>query len=130
MNFETALAARLLRAAGIAGEVGDRVGWQVRMQGDPLPDITLDIVTDLRPQNFRGFEHCRRTRAQVTVWHRGKAEAVALRDRVIEALAPSALVDGVTFQRATEIAVLPRHERRDATESWQEIIDLILTHNG
>ncbi|QIG80108.1 hypothetical protein [Stakelama tenebrarum] len=130
MSFETAVSARFLADADMTAAIGGRVNWQVRAQGNPLPDITLDIVSDARPQHFKGFERVRPTRVQVTVRAADPASAVRLRDLAIEILVPPAIADGVKFQRAQDVQVRTGFEPGPTEDAFGQILDLILIHNG
>jgi hypothetical protein len=130
VTFETALAGRLLDAPDVVARVGTRVDWEVRVQGAPVPAITLETVTDMRPQTFRGLQRARWTRVQINVWAGSKKDATEIRELVIATLLPATNVGGVQFQRAQDVAVLPRPERTPTEQIYREIIDLTLWHDG
>lgn len=136
MTFETALVRRLLDAATVAEPTSSRVDWMRRPNGS-LPAITLQTISDPRPQHFKGFQSTRSTRVQVDVWAARPGDAVHLRNAVIATLTPGDLVDGVTFQRAMIADVRPGFETDEAAsegqpagELYREIIDIIFTHNA
>jgi hypothetical protein len=136
MSFETALSARLLADADVLGATGGRVDW-MRRPGRALPAVTLQIVSDPRPQHMTGFERVRATQVQIDVWAARPGEAGVLRDRIIAVLAPGAVSEGVRFQRAMVPNVRPGFETDEAGsdaqpagELYRESIDFIFTHNA
>lgn len=98
--MEQALRARALADAGVEAIVGTRVDWGMRNQADPLPAVTLQIISDDRPQHLKGFQPLRMTRVQATCWADEFADAKALAEALIAALVPEAEEDGVRFNRA------------------------------
>jgi len=136
MTFETALVRRLLDAATVAEPTSGRIDWMRRPNGS-LPAITLQTVSDPRPQHFKGFQSTRPTRVQIDVWAARPGDAVQLRNQVIATLAPADVVEGVGFQRAMIADVRPGFETDEAAsegqpagEIYREIIDIIFTHNA
>lgn len=136
MSFELALAKRMLDDETIKGLVGTRVDW-MRRPGRDLPACTLQIVSDARPQHFKGFQAVRQTRVQVDCWAATFAGAIALRDAAIAALTPAATIANVRFDRANVASVRPgfdgdgtASEGQPQGELYREIIDFIFLHNG
>ena len=130
MNFEPALAKRLLNDPAVAAKVGTRIDWDRLTQGAPLDAIVLETVADVRPQHFGGFQKVRGTPVLIHCWSKTKAGAVALRNAVLAAVVPAALVDGVRFQRAQDVGATPTYERTATDERYREIIQITLWHNG
>lgn len=117
MSFETALRKRLLDDAAVRAIVSTRVDWSLRPQGDPYPSVVLTLVSDPRPQHLNGFHPLRETRVQIDCYaaHDKPAQAVALRDAVIDAIStPRVKLGGVRFDRVRINNVL---ERGDQTET-------------
>ena len=136
MSFEAAVAKRLLDDAAVKALVQSRVDW-MRRPGRQLPACTMQIVSDARPQHYKGFQGVRQTRVQVDCWSATFADAIALRDAVIAALVPGATVAGVRFDRAAVASVRPgfdgdgtASEGQPHGELYREIIDFIFLHNG
>ena len=136
MSFEIAVAKRLLDDPAAAAKVATRVDW-MRRPGQALPAYTLQIISDPRPQHYKGFQGVRPTRVQVDCWGATFADAIALRDIAIAVLTPADEVAGVRFDRASVPLVRPGFDG-DGTatdgqprgELYREIIDFIFLHNG
>lgn len=130
MSMETALRARLKDDVAVAALVANRIDWGVRPQGSPLPAIVLTIVADNRRQHMAGFDTFRSTRVQVDCYAATKAEAVQLREAVLDAIVPAAVHSGVEFLRAFLNTVLDRGEQTAAGFIHRELIDASLWHNA
>lgn len=130
MNFDQAVAARLLGDEEVAALVDARVDWERLPQGSPMPAIVLTIVVDERPQTFKRFQATRGTATQIDCYAATKPGSVALRDAVLAAVVAPATIGGVRFQRAQDVSLRRNYEKREATERYREIIDLTLWHNG
>lgn len=136
MSFEAALAKRLLDDVAAKGKVGSRVDW-MRRPGRQLDAYTLQIVSDVRPQHYKGFQGVRTTRVQVDCWSATFAGAIALRDIAIAVLTPAVQVGEVRFDRAAVPLVRPgfdgdgtASDEQPHGELYREIIDFIFLHNG
>lgn len=99
MSWKLGLVERLLADPGIAALVGDRVEWDDLAPDSPLPAITLQTISDPRPQNHDGFDPFRGTRVQVNCLARTAIEADALLELVIAVLVLPAYAAGTTFLR-------------------------------
>jgi hypothetical protein len=130
MNFDQALAARLLSNAGVAALVATRVDWERLPQDSLMPAIVLTIVVDQMPQTMKGFQSVRGTATQIDCYGDTKAQAVALRKAALAAVVPAALIEGVRFQQAQDVSVRRDYRREAAFERYREIIDLTLWHNS
>lgn len=130
MNFDQAVAARLLGNAAVAALVGTRVDWERLPQGSLMPAIVLTIVVDERPQTYKRFQTTRGTATQIDCYAATKPGSVTLRDAVLAAVLAPAAIGGVRFQQAQDVSLRRAYEKRDATERYREIIDLTLWHNG
>lgn len=134
MSLEPAVAARLLAAPDVTSIAGQRIGWLQRLA---TPCVSLTIVSDPRPQHYRGFQRVRQTDIQADCWADNPGAAAALREAVIAALVPAATRNGVTFQRGRVENIRHGAEREPAGSAgrpdavlYRESIDFILTHNA
>lgn len=91
MTWKEALLARVRAAAGVTALVGARSYWEEAPQSAALPYITLNDITQLRPQTLNDWD-LRWSRVQINA----HALTYASKDAIIEA-AVSALVSGGTF---------------------------------
>lgn len=98
--METALRSRLLDDADVTAIVTERVHWSVRPQDDELPSLVLQVISDPRPQTYKGAVGMRQTRVQLDCYAADRAGAVALREAVIAAITPAGTFFGTKFQRA------------------------------
>jgi hypothetical protein len=136
MNFTGAVRTRLLAAGGLAALVARRIYWELRDQGGALPDVTVTVVSDPRDQHFAGFQGSRGTWTQFDCRGRTKDEATAVRDAVLAAIVPEAVVGtgpAVTFQRAQEVRSRGSFDRAptgDVSGQFREMIELTLWHDG
>lgn len=129
MSFETAVVARLLAAPDVFAMTGENIEWDDRAPDAPLPAITLQTITDQRPQNHDGFDPFWPTRVQVNSLARTKTEAVALRDAVIAALVPPSFISGVTFLQSFIDGGGSDAERTPTGRLCRERTDIIIWHN-
>ena len=65
MDWQAALRARLVAAAPVTALVGSRIYWVDRPQASALPAITLQTISDDRPQHMKGFIGLNPARVQV-----------------------------------------------------------------
>lgn len=94
MDMPGALRARLM------GLAGGRVYWVARPQAAALPAVTLQIISDLRPQHLKGFDGLRGTRVQFDCWGSSHVEVSDLKEAVLAAAVPEATANGIRFDRA------------------------------
>lgn len=94
MDMPGALRARLI------GLAGGRVYWVTRPQAAALPAVTLQIISDLRPQHLKGFDGLRGTRVQIDCWGATYADVTALKEAVLAAIVPENKANGIRFDRA------------------------------
>jgi hypothetical protein len=109
MDFQEALRARLLEPAHAAG----RIHWVDRPQASTLPAITLQTVTDGRPQTMDGFQGSRPTTVQIDIWGNTYAEVKGITESVIATLAPAEVSNGIKFSRGFFTAVRDLGEQGD-----------------
>ena len=129
MDMEAALRARLTGAAAVNAIVGERVYWDGRPQGSLLPDITLSVVRDDRPQHMQGFQAFRPTDIQIDVRASSFAQKKALKEAVISAVTPKNVANGVRFDRATDIRARPLNENTDTQFIYRDVIELTIWHS-
>ncbi len=129
MDMEGALRARLLAATPVVAFVADRIYWEDRPQDKTLPDITLAIIDDARPQTMDGFQSFRPTQVQIDVRAADFAQKKALAETVIAAVTPPATVNGVRFGRAADIRPRSLNERTETQFIHRTVIDLIIWHS-
>ncbi|MCM3679476.1 DUF3168 domain-containing protein [Sphingomonas paucimobilis] len=135
MTLEDAIETRLLASDDLTAHIAARVGWTRRLAG--IPAITLQVISDPRPQHFKGFQPTRPTLVQLDVWSADPREAAAIRDLCIAVLAPADTVEDVRFQRAmiTSIRSGAEPDRSGDSQSYagelhRESIDFSFLHNA
>lgn len=104
MDLQAGLRARLLADSAVAAIVGARIYWVDRPQETTYPAITLQTISDPRPEHLKGFDGARATRVQVDCWAKGAAGygvALSLARAVIAAISPPATVSGKRFGRGS-----------------------------
>jgi hypothetical protein len=97
MDMQGALRARITGASTTAGT---RVYWVDRPQASALPAVTLQTISDPRPQHLKGFHPLRETRVQVDCWADSYAAAKTLLEAVVAAVVPENTGNGIRFDRA------------------------------
>jgi len=135
VTFEDALEARLRADEAINGPIGGRIEWGRRIEA--IPAVTLQIVSDPRPQHLKGFQAVRSTDVQIDVWSATAGEAAVIRDVLIDRLVAPAMVEQVQFQRAMITNTRGRSEqpqagqtRRFRGELFRQSIDITFTHDA
>ena len=126
--METALNARLRNDAGVSAIAGSRVYWNARPEKSDLPALVLLLVNQERAQHFGGFMSSIRSLVQFTAMAEDQADAVALREAVIAAIAPEAEQDGIKFQAAQNIEIRGRIRNTNSALINQEIINAVIFH--
>lgn len=129
MSWELGLVARLTADPDVAEMVGANVEWDDLAPDAPLPAITLQTITDARPDTHDGFDEFRPTRVQLNALARTKAEAVAVRDAAIAALIGPAYAEGAEFLRSFVDGGGSDAERLPTGRICRERTDLIIWHN-
>lgn len=92
--------ALLARIVGANTSAGSRAYWVERPQAAALPAVTLQIVSDQRPQHLKGFNELRDTRVQIDCWGDKYGDVVALKEAVLAAVVPENTANGIRFNRA------------------------------
>jgi hypothetical protein len=101
-DFRLSFAKRILDAPAAAlAALGTRIEYGRRAEGDPLPALNINVVSDPRPLHFKGDQELRQSRFQVDVFAATIKEAIEIAEAAIEAVKDPADVDGIHFERAT-----------------------------
>ena len=100
MEMFGAMRARLLAAGPVTALVGQRVTWIDRPQASALPAITLQVVSELRPQHMAGFDGLRDVTVQIDIWGNSYVETKSIMEAVIAALTPAQTGNGINFARS------------------------------
>jgi hypothetical protein len=129
MDMAGALRARLLAASAVTDRVGQRVYWIQRPQAKELPSITLQLVSEQRPQHMGGFDGLSDARVQVDVWSTSHADAWAISEAVIEALAPEQSGNGISFSRSFIDARRDSGERTETQFIYRTSLDLLIHYS-
>lgn len=128
MNWEQALRQRLLDDLAVAAIAGGRIEWEIQPQGAQRPNVTLQLVSDSRPDNLAGVPAHRQSRVQFDCRAETKAAAAALREAVIAALRAPATSNSVTFGRGEVAGVRAFLETTETGTVYRDSIDLLLMH--
>lgn len=138
MQFHEGITFRLLNSASVTDIVGRRVNWGERPQGEPLPALTLQVVSDPRPSHLKGLDGARSTRVQADCWAETLLQALALARAVIATLQPPAAVDGKKFGNARvdgqrdlgETVGSGNASLSSGTYIHRQSVDLLIRHVG
>ncbi len=93
--MEAALRSRLL---GL--NLTNEVTWGMRVQGTPLPAITLIKVTPDRGYTMSGASGYHGESVQIDIWAPSYQIATAIRDAAVPMLEQPASIDGIMFDPA------------------------------
>jgi len=128
--MQAALRTRLLNAAPVAAIVGTRINWGARPQGEAYPSLVLTLVSDARPQSFKGLIDSRFTGVQIDCYGASVAQVVSLREAVISAIVPAATVSGVIFDRAFVDTVRNLNSHSETGIVYRDSIDARFWHRS
>lgn len=123
MDMQGALRARITGASTTAG---NRVYWVDRPQASLLPAVTLQIISDFRPQHLKGFDQTRDTRVQIDCWAATYAAAIALKEAVLAAVVPINTSNGIRFDRAIIDGERDLGERIETQFIHRASVDLVV----
>lgn len=98
--MEEALIARLLAAPPLAALVGNRINWGLRVQGEPLPALTLTNISPGRSYTYKGAAGLAGPRVQFDAYAADFLTAKALARALITVLEQPATVAGISFAPA------------------------------
>lgn len=130
MDWQAALRARLIANGTLTTLLGgQKVYWENAPQGTALPYVTLLDVTELRPQNLKGWD-LEAARVQIDAWAATYASKQAIMEAAIAAIVPANTANSHTFQRAM-VDLGPRDipERDGELIIFRKSADLIFHHN-
>lgn len=138
MDFQAGVRARLLADSTVSGIVGTRIDWMTRPQKSALPSISLQTISDSRPDHLKGFDGSRATRVQCDCWAAtvdggpsGYSTAMALARAVIAALQQPATISGKKFGNARVDAQRDLGEKiADSSFIYRQSVDFIIWHVG
>lgn len=135
MDWQGALRARLIAAAPVAGLVTGadgkpRIYWVDRPQTSALPAITLQTISEDRPQHYQGFDGLDESRVQIDVWGNSYGEVQQVKEAVIAALAPPNTANGIRFDRSFIDTIRDLGERVETQFIHRASIDLITHHTA
>lgn len=130
MDWQAAFRARLTGAGAITSLVSTRIYWVDRPQTSSLPAITLQTITDARPQHMKGNQVSRESMVQVDVWASTYASARTISEAVIAALVPENTANGVRFDRAFVDNIRDLGEQTETVFIHRTSIDLIVHHQA
>jgi hypothetical protein len=127
-DFATGLRARLIADAGVIAIAGQKVYWGIAPQGTALPYIRLNTISDPRPENLQGYDAARVTRVQADCFSSSYAQARALAEAVVSAVALPTTAGGIRFGRTK--AEGPRDLGEDTASGFvhRASVDLLVEH--
>lgn len=129
MDWQQAVARRLIADAACAAIAGDRWDWYAREQTSVVPGGVLELVSDDRPQHLKGFYGRRGSRVQVNCLAHDRPTAFALREAAISALVVAGTFDGVGFSRGMIENVTADAETTDGSHVIRARFDVLLWHD-
>ena len=135
MDWQSALRARLVADAGVAALVSDHVPsgkaifWINRPQSSALPAITLQTISEDRPQHMKGFDALYVSRVQMDCWATSYAQVQALKEAAIAAVIGEHTANGFHFTRAFIDSIRDLGERVETQFFHRASIDLIIHHS-
>lgn len=129
MDWQGALRKRLVTDNGVNALVVQRVYWMDRPQASALPAITLQTVSELRPQHMKGFDGLDFSRVQIDCWAATYAKAQEVKESVIAAVAGEYTGDGIHFERAFIDGIRDLGERTETAFIHRTSLDMIFHHS-
>lgn len=131
MDFQVGVLTRLLTAPAVSGFVGSRINWVTRPQKEALPAVSLQVISDPRPEHLKGFDGARETRVQCDCWAASYSGALGLARACIAALREPATVQDKKFGHARVEGQRDLGETvADGTFVHRQAVDLIIWHVG
>jgi hypothetical protein len=98
--MEDALTARLLASPALSPLVGNRITWGERVKKEPLPAITMLVVSPGRNYVHGGADPTGNPRVQFDCYGASSVQAKAVADALIATLEARATVGGIAFSVA------------------------------
>jgi hypothetical protein len=130
MDLQAGIRARLLADGGVSAAVGTRVYWVQRPQLSATPAIVLQVISDPRPDNLKGFDGAREARVQLDVWAATYAAALDIARDAVAALAEPATVSGKVFGATRVDGQRDLGEDVNGTFVHRQSVDLLVWHVG
>lgn len=130
MDMQGGLRARLLASTEVTAAVGSRVYWVQRPQGSLPPAVTLQTVSDPRPEHLKGPDGARETRVQMDCWATTYAAALSLARTCIAALSGPATINGKRFGNTRVDGQRDLGEDVNGTFLHRQSVDLLIWHVG
>ena len=127
-DMQSALLARLKTDAGVAA-ISTRHHWKIVPQNAVLPYSRLTRAGGRRDQHLKAYQRTRRERVQIDAMASTYAEASALAEAMIEAVATPAEIEGVRFGRTA--AGNPRDDGEDVPGKgyvYRTSVDLLVEY--
>lgn len=121
MDMQGALRARITGASTTAGT---RVYWVDRPQAAALPAVTLQTISDPRPQHLKGFNELRETHVQIDCWADTYSAAKTLMEAVLAAVVPENTANSIRFDRALVDGVSDGGERTETKFVHRQTADV------
>lgn len=131
MPFDIALRQRLTDDAAVVAAAGTTrsgrptVDWDERPEQSSYPAVVLEGVTGFLDQHMTGFQAKRRSRVQINIMALSATEKVTLRDAVVIAISPRAVIAGVRFERIRDATIIPANEQAGNDFIHRDIIDAV-----
>jgi hypothetical protein len=128
--LEEDLRTKIASDAGIAALVAKpSIAWGDRPEASAMPGITLQKIVDARPQHMQGFQDLRGTQVQADVWSLDALEARNVKEALVDAVVPNAIIGGTRFDRSFVIHGASSTEENDAKQIiYRERIDFTVWH--
>lgn len=126
--MQSELRTRLKNDATVSGIVGTRIDWVERPQAKALPAMTLQTISDPRPQHMGGDQATRQTLIQMDSWAESYKAARDLANAGIACLESGADVSSVRFLRSFVDGDRDLSERTDTQTIYRVSVDLRITH--
>lgn len=130
MDMQSGLRARLLADTTVAAATAGRVFWVQRPQATALPAITLQTISDPRPDHLQGFDAARATRVQLDCWASSFDAALTLARAAIATLAAPENISGKQFGPARVDGQRDLGEDVNGTFVHRQSVDLLVWHVG
>jgi Protein of unknown function (DUF3168) len=98
--MEEAFIARLLATPALSALIANRINWGERPKKEPLPGVTLLIVSPGRNYVHQGVDHLGNPRVQVDCYGASYAQAKAVARVVRDTLEVPATQAGIAFSQS------------------------------
>lgn len=139
MDWQAALRARLIAAGPVAalvatytpngGSPTKAIFWVDRPQLSDLPAITLQIITEARPQHMLGFVGLDASMVQMDIWGTSYAQVQQLKEAAIAAVIQENTANSVRFARAFVDSIRDLGERVETQFIHRSSVDLIFHYS-